>query len=448
MSPLNQIGGLFAHLFGQGGPKSPALVPDLLAGPFETQNDAETHGVTVQPASVSAGQWYWQAVRVHHLAPDENSGSYHLYVNLVQRMPGGSEGGVIEQRVEGARAKISWQGGEEIVALGKEAGERGASFAMLQKRVYAVEALGLPGGELSQETAPYTSDRVTGLHTALPDEPPGNSLFHHSFSVTFCAAQAQSVAAEESVIQGLIRGATGETVMLLRNDEVVGRQLLGDDEAFCFAGLGGDVYVIALESMPLRSGPITVTGSNQARLELSVKPGGSTVTGHVSGGAGRTLILEADGAQVASLVVGADQMYRFSGLAAGAYQLGVAGTPVYSDLLTLDGTKTLTTDLAAPALDKPLAHYVLFGPAAAPGTHVNLLLARHFLLAFGPAFGFSAEEAAAGGVVTIVADQAEVSQAVQDGLAAGGSVVQRITGTAAQVAAALAERVAAGRPLA
>ena len=450
MSPLNQIGGLLAHLRGYNSQKSLSSMPDPphaygrgtppAAGPFETSSDAEAYGVTLQPASVTPAQWYWQAVRTHHLTSSENAGNHHLHINLVQRISGGDDG-ASDRQVEGARAKITWQGGEEILALDRAAGERGASFVMLQKREYSVEALGLPGEELP-------SDRVTGLHTALPDEPPGNSLFHHSFSVTFCMAQAPTEAAAQSVIQGLIRGATGQTVLLLRNDEVVGRQPVGDDETFRFSGLSGDVYVVALESAPLRSGPVMVTGNNQARLELSVAPGGSTVTGQVRNGAGRTLILECAGAQVASQVIGDDQTYRFTGLPPGDYQLGVAGTPVRSDSLALNGVNTLNTELVAPALAKPLGHYVLFGPAAEPGTYVNLLLAQDFLLAFGPAFGFSAVEAASAGIVTIIADTALVSQAVQDRLAAGGCVVQRIAGTAAEVAAALAARVAARRPLA
>jgi len=465
MSPLNQIGGLFAHLRGQGSHKPLSSMADPphdsvprsrrplrfagsgtnrvyapVAGPFETLSDAEAYGVTLQPASVAPGQWYWQAVRTHHLTPGENAGNHHLHVSLVQRITG-SDGGASDRQVEGARARITWQSGEEILALDKAAGERGASFAMLQKLEYGVEALGLPGEELP-------SDRVTGLHTALPDEPPGNSLFHHSFSVTFCMAQAPAEAAAQSAIQGLIHGATGQTVLLLRNDEIVGRQPVGDDEMFRFAGLSGDVYVVALESTPLRSGPVTVTGNNQARLELSVAPGGSTVAGQVRNGTGRTLILECAGAQVASQVIGDEQTYRFTGLAAGDYRLGVAGTPVRSESLALNGSNTLSADLAAPALAKPLAHYVLFGPAAEPGTHANLLLAQDFLLAFGPAFGFSADEAASAGIVTIIAGTAQVSQAVQDRLAAGGCVVQRIAGTAAEVAAALAARVAAGQPLA
>ncbi|PKO22186.1 MAG: hypothetical protein CVU38_10805 [Chloroflexi bacterium HGW-Chloroflexi-1] len=69
-----------------------------------------------------------------------------------------------------------------------------------------------------------------------------------------------------------------------------------------------------------------------------------------------------------------------------------------------------------------------------------------FLLAFAPSFGFSADEAAHAGLVTIVADRTAVSQESEAALGLDGTPVQRIAGTVAEVAAALAARVEAGQP--
>jgi hypothetical protein len=101
----------------------------------------------------------------------------------------------------------------------------------------------------------------------------------------------------------------------------------------------------------------------------------------------------------------------------------------------------------APASQKPLGHYVLFGPPDEPGTFANLLLAQDYLLAFDACFGFTAREAAHAKMVTILGDASAVSPQVEDGLRQGGAAVQRISGAPGEVAAALASRVATGRPL-
>ena len=73
--------------------------------------------------------------------------------------------------------------------------------------------------------------------------------------------------------------------------------------------------------------------------------------------------------------------------------MAVAGSQAISPAVTLDGANTAIVDLVAPAANKPLAHYVLFGPPDRPATRAYLLLAEDYLLAFVPAFGFSAKEA-------------------------------------------------------
>jgi hypothetical protein len=95
---------------------------------------------------------------------------------------------------------------------------------------------------------------------------------------------------------------------------------------------------------------------------------------------------------------------------------------------------------------RPLRHYVLFGPAQQAATAANLLLARGFLLAFNPAFGFSPGQAACAEAVTIIGDLNAVPAAIEAGLAAGGARLQRIAGSPQEVAQALNRRVIDGRP--
>jgi hypothetical protein len=102
---------------------------------------------------------------------------------------------------------------------------------------------------------------------------------------------------------------------------------------------------------------------------------------------------------------------------------------------------------AVPAPEKFLGHYVLFGPPAQPATLANLLLAQDYLLTFGPCFGFTPGEASYAGMVTIIGDIAAVGQTIEESLREGGAAVQRISGSVGDVAAGLAGRIAAGRPL-
>jgi hypothetical protein len=90
-----------------------------------------------------------------------------------------------------------------------------------------------------------------------------------------------------------------------------------------------------------------------------------------------------------------------------------------------------------PPDDKLLERYVLFGPPASSRTAVYLELARGYLLARQPAFGFDAGEAIHARHVVIVGELQDVSQEAEDTLRQAGCQVQRIQGTPEQVASAL-----------
>lgn len=406
--------------------------------PREAVNDALAYGVAIVGATPAPGTWYWQAVRVHHLTPEENGGNHHIYIDMLDPELGGgsnSNGG----RVFGGRARIIWNDGEQLVVVDKPLNEPGANLPMWQWQVCAAEALGLPGQELP-------SDRVTGLHTGHPDEAVGNTLFHHSFSVTFVKVLAPAVVHTDSVIYGVIHNAGGRTAVLQQNETAVARQVLGADGAFRFTDLGSGEYVVAVEGTPLCSKPVRADGRNQVQVDLDLVLAESMISGRVRNGAGRALrlIRNDDAAEntVDTAVVSADESYRFAGLTAGEYCILIVGAGVRSAPLTVDGANAVTADLVAPAPEKPLAHTVLFGPAGDQTTLANLLLAQDYLMTFRLSFGFSAAEAANAGLVTIIAGEDAVPAGVAAQLAAAGVPVQRIAGTVDEVANALAARIA------
>jgi hypothetical protein len=134
-------------------------------------NDAEAYGVKIVPCQVPPGTAYWRVIRVHHLTPAENAGKHHLFLDALD-----AQG----NRLFGTRLLVRWEGGSREIVIDKPLPEPGANEPLWKWQVVSVEALGMP------------SDRVENIHTGHPDEAPGNTLFHHSFAVTFQQAVAQA----------------------------------------------------------------------------------------------------------------------------------------------------------------------------------------------------------------------------------------------------------------
>jgi hypothetical protein len=182
MSWLKAVLDGFADSFDIDGAPRTKPVPPADRDPGPPFHDAEAYGVKVEPVKVAPGQWYWRVVKVHHLSPEENHGNHHIYLDVLDpALPDAAS--VLGGRVFGARLKVTWDGGESIVTVEKPLGEPGGNFPMWKAQDCAVAALGLEGHELP-------SDRVTGLQIRHPDEAPGNTWGHHSFSVIFMRTQA------------------------------------------------------------------------------------------------------------------------------------------------------------------------------------------------------------------------------------------------------------------
>ncbi len=412
-----------------------AVGVNVIAGPREVVNDATGYGVQIQPATLPAGTVYWQAVHVHHLTPAENGGNHHIYMDVYDGIAGTGQYG---KRLDGAKLRVTWDGGEQIVTIDKPANEAGTNFPMWKWQVCAAECLGMPGQEL-------LSDRIIGLHTGHPDEAPGNTLFHHSFHLTFVKAQAAEQIYTDSVIYGVIHGGSGRTALLLKNGQEAGRKSLAADETFRFPNLGAGDYVVAVEGTDYKSAVTRVNGRDQVMLELTLVLRQSVISGKVRGGAGRTVYLLKGTLETATQAITAEETYKFTGLEAGAYRVALQGTQVASEVLNVNGVNAATADLVAPAQGRVIEHYVLFGPYDKPRTRASLLLALDYILAFKATFGFSVAEAQSAASVTIVGADEDVSLDTEKQLTEAGGTVQRITGTVEEVAAALAARVAGGR---
>jgi len=434
---LSSISEFFAALFGRAARPYPGL--SASRGLDAPVNDAAAYGVSIEEAKPTSGQLYWKVQRVHHLTADENNFRQHIFVDMQD------EAG---NRLQGGAVRVSWPGGDQIVALDKPPGEPAGNFPMWKYQVCEVTAIGIPGETL-------VSDKVTGLHTGHKDEGPGNRLFHHSFALVFQRTVAGAAApARESVISGRVSNGAGRTVLLLQEGASVAQTVVAADESYSLTALAAGTYQVAVQGADVRSDPVTVDGRGAATVNLTLPAAPkeeSMVSGRVLRGAGKTIELYASGALVHWTLVAADEAYQFTGLPAGLYRVGIAGKDVVSEDFHLDGVNARQQDLEIPEsagpASKPLTRYVLFAPLNTVQGQIDWLLAAPYLQAFGLTAGANLDHAKLAAQVTMIGGGPDApGAAVEQALAAAGCRVERIAGDANAVATELAQRIEAGQP--
>lgn len=315
-------------------------------------NDAAAYGVSIVEADVPPGETYWRAARVHHLTPTENGGNHHIYFDVLD------EAG---QRINGARVRITWDGGEDYVNVDKPANEPGANFPMWRGQVCRTELEGLP------------SDQVLGLKSGHPDEAPGNTWFHHSFLVVYERAVKPFVGPPASIVSGVVINGVGRTVLLLEHPQAteVARMPVASDATFRFSHLAAGTYVVEIEGTNIGSEPVTVDGQNEASVMLTVPLAASTVLGVVVNGEGRVALLLTypQMAEAARATIADDATFRFDRLAAGTYTVSVEGTSIHSEPVTVDGENEGRVMLTVPR-----AASIIWGIVKNGARHTALLL--------------------------------------------------------------------------
>lgn len=133
------------------------------------QNDAGGYGVgteCIEGATVIVAG-------IHHLDQSENVGKRHIWLECLDERG---------DRIERVTFAYTWQGRRGLpltVLADKPAWEPAANIPMDMGEIVTCWVLGMPGVDLT------ISDRAFGLSTSHPDEPPGNTLGHHSFLVVF-----------------------------------------------------------------------------------------------------------------------------------------------------------------------------------------------------------------------------------------------------------------------
>jgi hypothetical protein len=222
------------------------------ASSLEVINDAIEYDVTITPARVVPGQTFWKVILVHHLTPEENRGGHNIFVDVIDEN---------DQRVYGTRIQFSWQTGSGIGIVDKPPNEPGTNFPMWKNQICEIEvANGL------------ASDRVVGLHVNHPDEdPPNNSIYHHSFLVIFKKTYYDGpIQQDNGVIEGVVKGGAGEHVILLQNDEVVARTAVDDEEHYRFEKLLAGTYTVEVEGTTVSVRDIEVDGYSVLVVDMDL----------------------------------------------------------------------------------------------------------------------------------------------------------------------------------
>ncbi len=117
-----------------------------------------------------------------------------------------------------------------------------------------------------------------------------------------------------------------------------------------FSPLGAGTYVLQPQGTETQA-EVKLDGSRVAMVIFTktstAAARASVISGHVKGGAGRSLVLTGLEDEQTT-VVAADGAYRFGSLPSGVYRVAVASTGIAQDKIVLDGHNQVTVDLEVP----------------------------------------------------------------------------------------------------
>ncbi|MDM8529486.1 carboxypeptidase-like regulatory domain-containing protein [Anaerolineales bacterium HSG24] len=361
----------------------------------------QNYAVEVVEADVAEGETYWRLAGIHHLLPRENGGNHHVYLDVLD------ENG---KRIRPtAWIGWSWLGRrpEEHappIPSDKPDNEPGTNVVINRGQTIEVWVVG------TSREAKDKSDMVKNLHANHPDEvlPDGaklNTIGHHSFYVAFQRTKKTA------------------------------------------------------------SDPIVVEPPAEIPQEPPVVSGGaknSAISGKVTGGTGKTVLLIQNGTPIDRRAVSDKGYYRFAPLGAGNYTIQIENSTV-SKAVQVDGTNRQIANLTlgdqsgkkpssggvpsganvTSVPGKTIQHYVLLGPE---NSKTNLAIAASYILKFGLTVGFSVAEAKQASRVTIVG--AGIRQADQNAIKSGGCQLEVLTDDAYDIEEELTARVNRGQAFA
>ncbi len=435
---------LFSDRRKRGQPSAPELASDPVLQASPEPVTAQNTGMQVEPSSVNlashygvaidsmlpqgAGR-YWKVRQVRHLAPEENQGRHHIFVQA-HFHPDSTSDEVL--------FLVEWEDGSQEYKLRRSRRESIGHVAMFTWQVCNVQMLGAP------------SEVVSGLTANHPDElledgtRSGNTLFHHSFQIEFEEVIEET---EESIIHGLVSNGVGLTLRLLADNEILGEGTIPRSGSFRFKSIpAGDCVLQVIDpdsgDLVVESQVVELDGSNEVELDLDVPE--APAASEPAPAAPATEPPEIPAPPLDSSLQ-PTQVPSAEPLTPAVPPAPVASSP--SELPPVPATPPVQP--AAPVQPavplqaagvlsvKTMEHYILFGPREHFATKVYLPLLVGELTAIGATFGFSADEAAHARRVTILASPDVVGPEVDQNLQQQGTVVLRAYGDLGTIRAAI-----------
>lgn len=213
-------------------------------------NDANAYGVKIIPAAVDKGDEYWKIVRIHHLTPEENQKRHHIFIDAIDETG---------KNLPGSTFLIRWEGGSETVTTQAQPSGPGANFPMWKWQVCSIEG------------ANAHSDIAVNLRTDHPDEGTLNTLFHHSFAITFMRTVARGKETPAfSTLRGRIPQGSTHTLELWDADVIVKVVDVGDAQTYRFDNLPAGVYTLRDRSDGRIIGPFTLDGRHEIVADFPI----------------------------------------------------------------------------------------------------------------------------------------------------------------------------------
>jgi hypothetical protein len=396
-------------------------------------NLASHYGVAIDSMLPQGAGRYWKVRQVRHLAPEENQGRHHIFVQA-HFHPDSTSDEVL--------FLVEWEDGSQEYKLRRSRRESIGHVAMFTWQVCNVQMLGAP------------SEVVSGLTANHPDElledgtRSGNTLFHHSFQVEFEEVIEET---EESIIHGLVSNGVGLTLRLLADNEILGEGTIPRSGSYRFKSIPAGTCMLQVidpdsGDLVVESQVIELDGSNEVELDLDVPeaPPASEPAPAAPAAASPEPPPESpapplDNSLQPTQVPSAEPLPPVVPPAPAASSPPesppVQATPPVQPVAPVQPAVPLQ---AAGVLSvKTMEHYILFGPREHFATKVYLPLLVGELTAIGATFGFSADEAAYARRVTILASPDVVGPEVDQNLQLQGTVVQRAYGDLATIRAAI-----------
>ena len=386
-------------------------------------NLASHYGIGIDSMLPQGAGRYWKVRQVRHLAPEENQGRHHIFVQA-HFHPDSTSDEVL--------FLVEWEDGNQEYKLRRSRRESIGHVAMFTWQVCNVQMLGAP------------SEVVTGLTANHPDElledgtRSGNTLFHHSFQVEFEEVIEET---EESVIHGLVSNGIGLTLRLLANDEILGEGTIPRSGSYRFKSIpAGDCVLQVVDpdsgELVTESQRIELDGSNVVEMDLEV-PEAPAVSEPAAPPASTAPPL--DNVLQPAQIPSAEPLPPAVPTAPVASSLPESppaeATPPVQPVAPVQPAAPLQA--AGVLAVKTIEHYILFGPREHFATKVYLPLLVGELTAAGATFGFNADEATHARRVTILASPDVVGPEVDQNLQQQGTVVQRAYGDLATIRSAI-----------